>query len=68
MTLTFDFQGQIFNCHILGRGRSIDLEWKRCELDAMLDAQQACSWATVHGKYTGQVMGRGETVMPCYGF
>ena len=30
MTLTLDFQGQIFNSHILGMGRSIDLEWKRC--------------------------------------
>ena len=62
MTLTLDFQGQIFNSHILGIGRSIDLEWKRCELDTMLDAQWACSWATVHGKYIGQVMGRRETV------
>ena len=26
MTLTLDFQGQIFNSHILGMGRSIDLE------------------------------------------
>ena len=37
MTLTLDFQGQ-------GMGRSIDLEWKRCELDTMLDAQWASSW------------------------
>ena len=58
MTLTLDFQGQIFNSHILRMGRSIDLEWKRCELDA----QWACSWATVHGKYIGQVMGWCETV------
>ena len=29
MTLTLDFQGQIFDSHILGMGRSIDLEWKR---------------------------------------
>ena len=36
-----------FNGHILGMGRSIYLEWKRCELDTMLDAQWACSWATV---------------------
>ena len=50
MTLTLDFQGKIFNSHILGMGRSIDLEWKRCELDAMLDAQWASSWPTVHGK------------------
>ena len=49
-TLTLDFQGQIFNNHILGMGRSIDLEWKRCELDTMLDAQWASSWHTVHGK------------------
>ena len=58
MTLTLDFQGQIFNSHILGVGRSINLEWKKCELDAMLDTQWAnwaCSWATVHGKYIGQV-------------
>ena len=60
MTLTLDFQGQI--CHILGMGRSIDLEWKRCELDTMLDAQWACSRATVHGKYIDQVMGRYETL------
>ena len=50
MTLTLDFPGQIFNSHILGMGRSIDLEWKRCVLDTMLDAQWACSWAMVHGK------------------
>ena len=51
MTLTLDFQSQIFNSHILGIGRSIDLEWKRCEFDTMLDAQWASSWSTVHGKY-----------------
>ena len=50
MTLTLYFQGQIFNSHILGMGRSIGLEWKRCELDTMLDAQLASTWATVHGK------------------
>ena len=50
MTLTLEFQGQIFISHILGMGRSIDLEWKRCELDTMLDAQWASSWSTVHGK------------------
>ena len=50
MTLTLDFHDQIFNSHILGMGRSIDLEWKRCELDTMLYAQWACFWATVHGK------------------
>ena len=37
MTLTLDFQGQNFDRHILGMGRSIDLEWKRCELDTMVD-------------------------------
>ena len=26
LTLTLDFQGQFFNSHILGMGRSIDLE------------------------------------------
>ena len=51
MTLTMDFQGQILNSHILGMGRPIDLKWKRSELDTMLDAQWACSWATLHGKY-----------------
>ena len=61
MTLTLDFQGQIFNSHILGMGRLIDLEWKRCELDTMLDVQWACSWGTVHGKKIGQVMGQCET-------
>ena len=50
MTLTLDFQGQIFYILIWGMGRSIDLEWKSCELDTMLDAQWACSWATVLGK------------------
>ena len=30
-------------------GRSIDLEWKRCELDTMLAAEWASSWPTVHG-------------------
>ena len=39
MTLTLDFQGKIFDNHILGMRRSIDLEWKRCELDTILDAQ-----------------------------
>ena len=43
-------------------GRSVDLEWKRCELDKMLHAQWASSWATEHGKYIGHVMGRCETV------
>ena len=47
MTLTLDFQGPIFYSHILGMGRSIDLEWKRCESDTMLDAQWASSWPTV---------------------
>ena len=42
-------------------GRSIDLEWKRCELDTMLNTQWACSWDTVRGKYIGQVMDRYET-------
>ena len=62
MTLTLDFQGQIFNSHILGMGRLIDLEWNRYELDTMLDWQWACSWATVQGKYISQVMGRCETL------
>ena len=62
MTFTLDFQGQIFYSHILGMRRSIDLEWKRCELDGMFDAQWACSWATMHDKYIGQVMERCETV------
>ena len=30
-SLTLDFQGQIFNSHILGMGSLIVLEWKRCE-------------------------------------
>ena len=47
MTLTLDVQGQIFKGDILGMGKSIDLEWKICEMDTMLDAQWlACSWAT----------------------
>ena len=50
MTLTLDFQGQIFDSHILGLVRSIDLEWKRCESDTKLDAQWACSWAVGHYK------------------
>ena len=64
MTLTLDFQGQIFNSHILGMGRSVDLEWKRCELDSdtMLNVQCVCSWAPVHGKKIGQVMGQCETL------
>ena len=56
MTLILDFQGQIFNSHILGMRRSIHLEWKGCELDTMLDTKWACFWATVHGKYIGQEM------------
>ena len=62
MTLILDCQGQILNNHILGMGRSVDMEGKRCELDTMLDAPWACTWATVHGKYFGQVMGRSETL------
>ena len=62
MTLTLDFHDQIFNSHILGMGRLIDLEWKRWELDTMLYAQWACFWATVHGKKIGQVMGQCETL------
>ena len=62
MTLTLYFWVQIFNSHILRMGRSIDLEWKRCELDTMLDAQWACSWATMHDKYIGQAMDWCETV------
>ena len=31
-------------------GRSIDLEWKTCELDTILDAQWVSSWPSVHGK------------------
>ena len=50
MTLTMDIQGHIIDSHILGMGRSIDLKWKRCEWDTMLDAQWACSWAMVYGK------------------
>ena len=50
MTLTLDFPGQIFDSHILGMGRLIDLEWKRCELDTMLAEQWASYWPTVHGK------------------
>ena len=43
-------------------GISIGLEWKRCELDTILDAQWASLWATVHGKQrsfqpVGQWMG-----------
>ena len=56
MTLTLDFQGQIFNSHILGMGKPIDLEWKRCELDTMLDAQWPCSWPTVHGNYISNLL------------
>ena len=62
MTLTFDFQGQIFDSHILGMGRSDDLEWKRCELDSMLDVQWVYSWATVQGKKISQVMGQCKTL------
>ena len=39
MNLTLDFQGQIFDSQILRMERLIDLEWKRCELDTMLDTQ-----------------------------
>ena len=34
-------------------GISIGLEWKRCELDTILDAQWASLWATVHVKQYG---------------
>ena len=62
MIMTLDFQSQIFHSHIFGMRRSIDLESKRCELDTMLDAQWACSLATVHGKYIVQIIGRCETL------
>ena len=62
MILTLDFQGQIFDNHILGMGRSVGMEGKRCELDTMLDTQWAFFWARVHDKYIGQVMGRSETL------
>ena len=70
VTLNFDLTHDLdlgflrsnFNSHILGMGRSIDLLWKRCELDTILDAQWACSWATVHGKCIGQIMGPWEIV------
>ena len=50
VTLNFDlthdldlgFSGENFDSHILGMGRSIDSEWKRCEFDTMLDVQWAC--------------------------
>ena len=61
MTLTMDLWSN-FDSHILGMGGLVDLEWKRCELDTMLDAHWAFSWATVHGKYIGQVIGQIETV------
>ena len=48
--LDLGFSRSNFNSHILGMGRSIDLELKRCELDTMLDAQWPSSWPTVHGK------------------
>ena len=46
MTLNFDLTNDLdlgfsrsnSNSHILWVGRSIDLEWKRCELDTILDA------------------------------
>ena len=53
MTLTLDFQGQ-YSIAIVSEGEG----W----VDALLDAQSACSWATVHCKYIGQAMGRCETV------
>ena len=62
MTLNLDFHDQIFNSHILGMGRSIDLEWKRCELYTMLYVQWACFWVTVHGKKIDQVLGQCETL------
>ena len=44
--LDLGFSRSNFNSHILGMGSSIDLEWKRCELDTMLDAQ--CSvWSRI---------------------
>ena len=43
--LEVGFSRSNFNSHILGMGGSIDLEWKRGELDTMLGAHWACSWA-----------------------
>ena len=60
MTSTLDFQGQIFNSHILEIGKSIDLECKRYELNVMFGTQWA--WLTVHGKKIGQVMCQCETL------
>ena len=64
VTLNFDlthdldlgFSRSIFNSHILGMGRPIDLEWKKCELDTMLDAQWPSSWPTVHGKLISNLL------------
>ena len=52
VTLNFDlthdldlgFPRSNFDSHILRMGRSIDLEWKRCDWDTMLDAQWASSF------------------------
>ena len=38
------FKVKFFNSNISGMGGSVDLEWKGCELDMMLDAQWHCSW------------------------
>ena len=46
--ITHDLDLGFFNSHILGMAMLMVLEWKRCELDTMLDEQ--CYWTTVHGK------------------
>ena len=48
--LPWIFKVKYWNCCNLGMGGSTHLEWKRCELDMMLDAQWDWPWATVHGK------------------
>ena len=62
MTLILDFQGQILTATLLEwEGRlawnEIDVSWIQCWMHNGL-----AQWATLHGKYIGQVMGQCKTV------
>ena len=62
MTLAVDSKGQIFNSHIYFWNGKVDEIGMKAMWVTMLDAQWACSLATVPDKYIDQVLGRCETV------
>ena len=63
MNLTLHFQGQIFDRHILGMGRLIDLEWKRCELDTQCMAKRSVYILLAHEWAIHSLWSRGWGVL-----